>query len=62
MLEYKFNSLVSRFVTADIIYCECEQVRVIVHAAVRHDAAINQSEQMAKNYRFVSHSRSVVLV
>lgn len=26
MLEYKFNSPASPFVTADIIYSECEQV------------------------------------
>lgn len=62
MLEYKFNSQVPQFVTADIIYSECEQVRVIVHAAVGHNATISQREQKAENHQLVSHSHSVVLV
>lgn len=44
MLGCKFNSQGRRFVTAHIIYSECEQVRVIVHAAVGHDATIGQQE------------------
>lgn len=51
MLEYKFNSQVPRFVTADIIYSECVRVRVIVHAAVGHNATISQREQTAENRR-----------
>lgn len=49
MLEYKFNSQVPRFVTADIIYSECDQVRVIVHAAVGRNATISQREETAEN-------------
>lgn len=49
MLEYKFNSQVPRFVSADISYSECVRVRVIVHAAVGHDAAVSQWEQTAEN-------------
>ena len=45
MLEYKFNSQVPQFVTADIIYSECEQVRVIVHAALGHNTTISRRGQ-----------------
>lgn len=61
MLEYN-NGQVPRFVTADIIYSECERVKVIVHAAVGRHENISQRERTAEHRRLVSYPRSVVLV